>query len=115
MGLTLALGAGYFAVDASEKNVEAVDNITAKTEKVTTRQQWYTTDATGQFIVSILLTPPASGSGPGCAQLNTGDYCAKLLEFDMSVNPADLENKSIADIEQDITPVDELASARHEN
>lgn len=115
MGLTLALGVGYFAVNASEKNVEAVDNIPAKTEKVTTRQQWYTTDATGQFIVSMLSTPPLNVGGPGCDQQNSGEYCAKLLEFDVSVDPADLENKSISEIEQDVTPIDEIGAAKHRN
>lgn len=77
------------------------------------QQRWYSTDASGQNIGVLLTSPPPSVGGEGCDQLNSGDFCAKLLEFDASVNPEDLEGLSIADIENDITDVEERGAAKH--
>ncbi|MCS3553150.1 MULTISPECIES: hypothetical protein [unclassified Sphingobacterium] len=97
----------FFVVKAMDKK-EVV-------KKTTTQQQWYSTDASGQNIVALLTTPPPNVGGEGCDQMNNGDFCAKLLEFDENVNPTQLEGNSISDIETNITAIQERGAAKHES
>lgn len=84
-------------------------------KEVATQVKWYDTDATGQIMVSLRATPPPTGSGAGCYQSNSGDFCAREIQFDASVNPADLEGKNLAEIEDEFGEIELKGTAKHNN
>lgn len=86
--LTLVLGIGYFAVNASENKTEVLPK--NKTELLDPIYKWYELVPTSNSSPSSqtladdqpMSTPPPSGTGTICAQNNnTGNYCAVLVKF----------------------------------
>lgn len=90
LGLTLVLGIGYYAVNASEKAEALKIKKDIEAKLVAPVYKWYqlveTTNATptGQTLASLtpMATPPPATDAFNCAQNSTaGKYCAVAIEF----------------------------------
>lgn len=106
LGLTLVLGIGYYAVNASEKAEALKIKKDTEAKLVAPVYKWYqlveTTNSTpaGQTLASLtpMSSPPPANDAFNCAQNSTAaKYCAVVIEFpegtlDFNLSETNLQN-----------------------